>query len=211
MSRKSRYGQKEQEQAWLTSEVDALYTLAAAEVRVPQPHGFVDGVLLMDLIVDADGDAAPRLDDVTMTADEARRYHDAIIKDVVRMLCAGLVHGDLSEFNVLLDEQGPVIIDLPQAVNAASNNSAQMMFERDVNRMRDFFGQFAPELLETRYGQEIWDLYEQGELDPETRLTGMYQGDTENADVTDLMAVVDAVKTEEAERVARERAQREEE
>jgi len=209
MSRKTRYGQREQEQAWLSSEVDALYTLSAAGVRVPQPHGFVDGVLLMDLIRDADGHAAPRLDDVDMSAEDAQRYHREVIENVVRMLCAGLVHGDLSEFNVLLDPQGPVIIDLPQAVNAAGNNSARMMFERDVNRMRDFFGQFAPELLKTQYAKEIWSLYEQGELEPDARLSGVHDRAEADADVADLMAVVEAVKVEEADRLARERANRE--
>lgn len=210
MSKKTRYGQKEQESAWLSAEVDALYRLAAADVRVPQPHGFVDGVLLMDLISDAEGHAAPRLDDVTLTPEQAREYHAQVIADVVRMLCAGLVHGDLSEFNVLLDSRGPVIIDLPQAVNAASNNSAEMMLERDVDNMRAYFGRFAPELLKTDYGKEIWSLYEAGDLHPDSKLTGSFVHDDVNADVTDLMAVIDATKEEEAERQARIRADREE-
>lgn len=207
MSKKTRYGQKEQEQAWLSSEVDALYRLAGAGVRVPQPHGFVDGVLLMDLIQDADGHAAPRLDDVTLTPEQAREYHAQVIADVVRMLCAGLIHGDLSEFNVLLDENGPVIIDLPQAVNAASNNSAEMMLERDVDNMRRYFGRFAPDLLKTDYGKEIWSLYEDGALHPETKLTGRFEHEEINADVTDLMAVIDAAKEEEDDRLAHQRAE----
>ncbi|MGQ9424381.1 PA4780 family RIO1-like protein kinase [Gilvimarinus sp. F26214L] len=210
MSKKSRYGQKEQENAWVSAEVDALYRLSRAGVCVPQPRGFVDGVLLMDLIQDAEGHAAPRLDDVTLTAEQARDYHGQVITDVVRMLCAGLVHGDLSEFNVLLDEQGPVIIDLPQAVNAASNNSAAMMLERDVNNMRAYFGRFAPELLQTDYAREMWQLYEDGDLHPDIPLAGRFAHNTANADVAELMAVIDAAKEEEADRLARQRAEAEE-
>ncbi|GHE20845.1 PA4780 family RIO1-like protein kinase [Halomonas urumqiensis] len=202
MAKKTRYGQKEQEQAWLNAEVDALYRLAAADVRVPKPYGFVDGVLLMEMIDDGEGFAAPRLDDVTLTAEQAREYYAKVIADVVRMLCAGLVHGDLSEFNVLLASEGPVIIDLPQAVDAAGNNSAEMMLERDVNNMRAWFGRFAPELLETDYAKEIWALYEAGELYPESRLTGCFAHDTSAVDMDDLMSVIDDIREEEAERQA---------
>lgn len=202
MAKKSRYGQKEHEQAWLNAEVDALYRLAAADVRVPQPYGFVDGVLLMEMIRDAEGLNAPRLDDVTLTAEEARAHYAKVIDDVVRMLCAGLIHGDLSEFNVLLSTDGPVIIDLPQAVDAAGNNSAEAMFERDVDNMRRYFGRFAPELLETDYGKEIWALYEGGELHPESRLTGCFTPDSGEVDVDDLLAVIEDAREEEAERLA---------
>ncbi|WP_193164115.1 PA4780 family RIO1-like protein kinase [Microbulbifer hainanensis] len=202
MSKKTRYGQKEQEQAWLSAEVDALYRLASAGVRVPQPYGFVDGVLLMELVADDEGYAAPRLDDVTLSAEQARDYHGQVMADVVRMLCAGLVHGDLSEFNVLLDRHGPVIIDLPQAVDAAGNNNAAMMLERDVDNMRAYFGRFAPELLATDYGSEIWALYEAGDLHPDSVLTGHFEHDTASVDVGDLMAVIDDVRAEEAERLA---------
>ncbi|KUJ84845.1 serine protein kinase RIO [Microbulbifer flavimaris] len=202
MLKKTRYGQKEQEQAWLSAEVDALYRLASAGVRVPQPFGFVDGVLLMELVSNEEGYAAPRLDDVTLTAEQARDYHGQVIADVVRMLCAGLVHGDLSEFNVLLDPDGPVIIDLPQAVDAAGNNNAAMMLERDVNNMRAYFGRFAPELLSTDYGKEIWALYEAGDLQPDSRLTGRFEHDTTSVDVGDLMDVIDDVLEEQAERLA---------
>ena len=199
MAKKTRYGQKEQEQAWLNAEVDALYRLAAAEVRVPKPFGFVDGVLLMEMITDAEGFAAPRLDDVTLTAEQARVYYAKVIGDVVRMLCAGLIHGDLSEFNVLLAPDGPVIIDLPQAVDAASNNSAEMMLERDVNNMRAYFGRYAPELLNTDYGKEIWALYEAGELHPESKLTGCFAYDTTAVDVDDLLAVIEDAREEQDE------------
>lgn len=202
MAKKTRYGQKEQEQAWLNAEVDALYRLAAAGVRVPKPYGFVDGVLLMEMIADAEGLTAPRLDDVTLTAEQARAYYAKILGDIVRMLYAGLIHGDLSEFNVLLSADGPVIIDLPQAVDAAGNNSAEMMFERDVDNMRRYFGRFAPELLTTDYGKEVWALYEAGELHPDSQLTGCFEHDTSAVDVDELMTVIDDVREEEAERRA---------
>lgn len=204
MAKKTRYGQREQEQAWLNAEVDALYQLAAAGVRVPKPRGFVDGVLLMEMIADAEGYAAPRLDDVTMTEQEALEHHACIMREVVRMLCAGLVHGDLSEFNVLLDASGPVIIDLPQAVNAAGNNSAAMMLERDVNNMRAYFGRYAPQLLTTRYGKEIWALYEAGRLHPDVQLTGQFADATHDIDMDELLTVIDDALEEEAERRERE-------
>ena len=205
MAKKTRYGQKEQEQAWLTAEVDALYRLAAADVRVPKPYGFVDGVLLMEMITDAEGDVAPRLDDVTLTEEQALRYHAKVIQNVVKMLCAGLIHGDLSEFNVLVDADGPVIIDLPQAVDAAGNNSAAAMLDRDVDNMRAYFGRFAPELLTTHYGKEMWALYEAGELHPDSKLTGHFEFDSHIANVDELMEVIDDAKEEEAERQARMR------
>lgn len=204
MAKKTRYGQKEQEAAWLTSEVDALYRLAAADVRAPRPHGFVDGVLLMDLISDGEDGVAPRLGEVALSPEQARDYHDRVIADVVRMLCAGLVHGDLSEFNVLVDREGPVIIDLPQAVDAAGNNSAPMLLVRDVDNMRAWFGRFEPALLNTDYGKEIWALYESGELHPDSPLTGHFEPDILDVDVMELMAVIDDAREEAEER--RERA-----
>ncbi|WP_372610044.1 PA4780 family RIO1-like protein kinase [Halomonas sp.] len=202
MAKKSRYGQKEHEQAWLNAEVDALYRLAQAGVRVPQPHGFVDGVLLMEMIQDADGQVAPRLDEITLSAEQARDYHAQLVREVVRMLCAGLIHGDLSEFNVLIDPRGPVVIDLPQAVDAAGNNSAEAMLERDVDNLRRYFGRFAPDLLGTDYGKEIWALYESGDLHPDSELTGCFAHDTSRVEVDDLLAVIEDVRDEEAERQA---------
>lgn len=205
MSKKTRYGQKEQESAWLNAEVDALRRLDAAGVRVPEPFSFVDGVLLMELVCDAEGDVAPRLGDITLSAEQARDYHGQIIRSVVQMLCAGLVHGDLSPFNVLVDSEGPVIIDLPQAVNAAGNNSAEAMLERDVDNMRLWFGRFAPELLTTDYGKEIWALYESGNLHADSALSGLFEHDTTITDLRELMTIIDDAKREEAERLERER------
>jgi len=203
MNKRTRYGQKEQEKAWLSAEADALYHLSAADVRVPRPHGFVDGVLLMELIVDSEGNVAPRLDAMTLSAEQAREHHARIIAEVVRMLAAGIIHGDLSEFNVLIDEAGPVIIDLPQAVNAAANNSAAMMLVRDVDRMKHFFGRFAPDLLATEYGKEMWSRYAAGDLHPESQLTGSYQPSDHDVNLGEVMAIIDAAREEENERLER--------
>ena len=210
MGKKTRFGQKEHEDAWLNAEVDALYRLADAGVRVPRPSGFVDGVLLMELISDADGKAAPRLDDVELTREQALDFHQQVIADVVRMLSAGLIHGDLSEFNVLLDDQGPVIIDLPQAVNASGNNGAERMLERDVDNMRRYFGKYAPELMNTDYGKEIWELYESGRLHSSSKLTGCFIHDTHSADLGEILEVIDAAKEEERDRLDRQKANDEE-
>jgi RIO kinase 1 len=198
MEKGSRYGRKEQEQAWQSAEVDALHRLAAAGVRVPQPYNFLEGVLLMELVTDAMGNAAPRLNDLTLSATQAREYHHALIMQVVRMLCAGIVHGDLSEYNVLVGSDGPVIIDLPQAVNAAGNNSAGAMLQRDVENLTTYFGRFAPELRATDYGREIWAIYESGKLHPGIALTGCFARRETPADVGSVMREIDDVIKEEA-------------
>ncbi len=200
LQKRSNFGQKESEKAWLSAEVDALYQLSAAGVRVPQPYGFVDGVLLMELLTDGDGHAAPRLAEVDFNEELALDYHQQLMRDIVRMLCAGLVHGDLSEFNVLVDKSGPVIIDLPQAVNAAGNNNAPMILARDVNNISNFFARFAPALATTTYGKEIWHRYEKGSLTPESELSGHFIESTIAADVDDVMKVIDAAAEEEFER-----------
>lgn len=200
MEKGSRFGRKAQEEAWQSAEVEALYRLADAGVRVPKPYNFLEGVLLMELITDAEGNAAPRLNDVVLTATLAREYHRHLIGEVVRMLNAGIIHGDLSEFNILLDGQGPVIIDLPQAVDAAGNNNARGMLERDVNNLAAYFGQFAPELLQTDFGAEIWSLYESGNLQLDAALTGQFKRSEKPADVRAVLREVDAVLKEEAAR-----------
>ena len=159
MEKGSKYGRKQQEETWQNAEVDALYLLANAGVRVPTPYGCFDGVLLMELVTDDSGDVAPRLGDVSMSAKQALEDHAVVMHYVVLMLCAGIVHGDLSEFNVLVDDYGPVIIDLPQAVDASANNHAESMLQRDVENMTQYYGQFAPELLGTQYAEEMWALY----------------------------------------------------
>jgi len=200
MEKGSKFGRDQQEEAWQNAEVDALYKLDAAGVRVPKPYGCFEGVLLMELVTDDEGGVAPRLNDVSMDAEQAREDHAVVMEYVKLMLCAGLVYGDLSEFNVLVDAYGPVIIDLPQAVDAAANNNARSMLDRDVNNMTQYYGQYAPDLLGTRYAKELWALYEDGKLTPETELTGYFEEDEEAADVDSVVQEIKAVMEEERER-----------
>jgi RIO kinase 1 len=210
MAKGSKFGRQEQEAAWQSAEVDALYRLAGAGVRVPQPYNFHDGVLLMELVTDAQGDAAPRLNDVALTREQALAHHATLVAEVVRMLCAGIVHGDLSEFNILLAHiQGhdgapgvdaPVIIDLPQAVDAAGNNHAQRMLLRDVANLRDFFGQFAPELRTTQYGPEIWSLYQAGLLSNDTPLTGRFERAHADVNMQAVLREIDDARADDAAR-----------
>ncbi|MBK5276187.1 MAG: serine protein kinase RIO [Desulfuromonadales bacterium] len=194
MEKNSNYGRKEQEEAWQNAEVDALQRLASAGVRVPQIYSYVGGVLLMELVVDTHGDVAPRLNDLKLTAEQAREYHRYMITQIVLMLCAGLIHGDLSEYNVLVGQDGLVIIDLPQAVDAAGNNNARKMLERDVDNMTAYFGRFAPELLTTAYGKEIWKLYASGELSAASKLTGRFEDRSKQADVKGVMREIDSAR-----------------
>jgi RIO kinase 1 len=216
MAKGSKFGRQEQEAAWQSAEVDALYRLAAAGVRVPQPYNFCDGVLLMELVTNANGDAAPRLNDVAFTPEQARAHHATLMAEVVRMLCAGVVHGDLSEFNILLAHtpgadgtEGvdfPVIIDLPQAVDAAGNNHAQRMLLRDVANLRDFFGQFAPELLATQFGPEIWSLYQAGLLSNASVLSGRFERAQASVDMQAVLREIDDARADDAARRLRMQA-----
>ena len=203
MAKGTAFGRQQQEAAWQSAEVDALYRLAAAGVRVPRPCNFLDGVLLMGLVTDAHGDAAPRLNDLSFSAAEAEQHHATLIGEVVRMLCAGVIHADLSEFNILLAADGPVIIDLPQAVDAAGNNHAPRMLIRDVDNLRNFFGRFAPALLATRYGPEIWSLYAGGLLTPGMALTGRYEPPPGAVDLTAVLREIEDARLEEAARLQR--------
>jgi RIO kinase 1 len=196
MAKSTRFGRKEQEAEWKNAEVDALYQLTAAGVRVPQPFGYFNDVLIMELVTDAGGLPAPRLGELTLTADIARIYHRFLIAQVVRMLSIGLIHGDLSEFNVLVGTDGPVIIDLPQAVNAAGNNGALEMLERDVNNLRSTLGRAAPELLETEFAREMWALFTQGELHAESVLTGVMVRDETAIDPDGVMVVIEDAREE---------------
>jgi RIO kinase 1 len=205
MAKGTRYGREAQEEAWQNAEVDALYRLARAGVRVPVPYNFHAGVLLMELVTDAEGNAAPRLNDVEFTPEQARLHFQALIRQVVLMLCAGVIHGDLSEFNILISHDGPVIIDLPQAVDAAGNNHAKAMLERDVANLADYFGRYAPELASTQYGKEIWSLYEHGELTPDTPLSGRFRESGKAVDLASVMREIEDVRLEEEDRLRRMR------
>jgi RIO kinase 1 len=196
MSRNTRFGRREQEHEWKNAEVDALYRLVAAGVRVPKPFGYFNDVLVMELVTDASGNPAPRLGEVELPPDTAREYHGFLVQQIVRMLSLGLIHGDLSEFNVLLAPEGPVIIDLPQVVNAAGNNGALAMLERDTNNIRSTLGRFAPELLETEFAQEMWALYEKGELLAESQLTGIFVREDVPADSRSVIRAIDDAREE---------------
>jgi RIO kinase 1 len=196
MGKRSSFGRKEQEAAWKNAEVDALYQLVAADVRVPKPFGYFNDVLLMEMVTDAAGDPAPRLGEVDLSRETALEYHTFLVHQVVRMLALGLIHGDLSEFNVLVGSDGPVIIDLPQVVNAAGNNGALAMLQRDVNNLRGTLGRFAPELLTTEYALEMWSLFEQGELRADTRLTGQFAQDMSAVDAEGVLQVIDDAREE---------------
>jgi len=200
MEKGSRYGRQMQEEAWQNAEVDALYRLAAAGVRVPQPYICHEGVLLMDLVTDADGHPAPRLNDIELSAEQALEFHARLLNQVVRMLCAGIIHGDLSEYNILVGSDGPVIIDLPQAVDAAGNSNASAMLERDVANLASYFSRFAPELAASNYGKEIWRLYQAGSLTPESELTGRIEVDNRLADVSAVLEEVKLALQEEERR-----------
>lgn len=192
----SRYGRKQQESAWKNTEVDALYQLRDAGVRVPEPYGYYHGVLVMELVIDASGHSAPRLCEVELSAQEARGFHRFLVRQVVKMLCVGLIHGDLSEYNVLVGPEGPVIIDFPQVVSAAGNNAARAMLLRDVNNLTASLGYFAPDLLDTWYAEEMWALFEAGELRPDSELTGKFVHDQSTADVDSIRHAINDAREE---------------
>ena len=203
MEKGSKFGRQQQEDVWQNAEVDALYKLANAGVRVPQPHGCFDGVLIMELITDDNGDVAPRLNDVGMSPEQAQEDHAEMMENIKLMLCAGLIHGDLSEFNVLVDDYGPVVIDLPQAVDAAANNNAKRMLTRDIDNMTNYYAQYVPELKQTQYAKEMWALFEAGELTADTELTGTFDEEEVEADVDAVMEEIKAAFEEEQKRQAR--------
>jgi len=196
MGKATNFGRKQAEAAWKTAEVDALYQLREAGVRVPQPHGFFHGVLVMELVTDASGFSAPRLGEIDLEPAQARAHHATLMREVVRMLCCGWIHGDLSAYNVLVGPDGPVVIDFPQVVSAAGNNNARTMLLRDVNNLTAALGHFAPELLDTWYGEEIWALFEAGALLPDTVLTGEWTPDESAVDLDGVRQAINDAREE---------------
>lgn len=190
------YGRKQQEAAWKNTEVDALYQLRDAGVRVPVPYGYFHGVLVMELVTDAEGFSAPRLGEVELDSDQARAFHAVLVRQVVLMLCCGLIHGDLSPYNVLVGPDGPVVIDFPQVVSAAGNNNARRMLLRDVNALTAYLGRSAPELLDSWYGEEMWALFEAGQLQPDTVLTGTFEHATHAADIDSVREAINEARDE---------------
>jgi RIO kinase 1 len=196
MGKASKYGRKQQEVAWKNTEVDALYQLREAGVRVPEPFGYFHGVLVMELVTDADGLSAPRLGEVDVSPEDARAYHQILVRQVVLMLCSGLIHGDLSAYNVLIGPDGPVVIDFPQVVSASGNNAARTMLLRDVNNLTAYLGRSAPELLETWYGEEMWALFQAGDLRPDTELTGHFAPDESEVDLDSIRQSINDAREE---------------
>jgi RIO kinase 1 len=168
MDRGSRFGQAAAEEAWKAKEADALHALHAAGVRVPRPVMFYEGVLLMELVVDAHGHPAPRLVDARIAREEAVPLYADLRAQAVRMLGCDLIHGDLSPYNVLLGRDGPVVIDFPQVVGAAHNSQAESFFRRDLENLRRFFAAVDPALrCAEGDAHEIWRAYVRRELTPD--------------------------------------------
>jgi RIO kinase 1 len=199
MEKNSRYGRQERESEWQNKEVEALGLLSAAGVLVPKTHAYYEGVLLLEMVVTEDGSPAPRLNDVVITREQALDYHHTLVRQVVKMLCAGLIHGDLSEFNVLQSHTGLVIIDVPQVVQATATNAFSIL-ERDLKQVTAFCGRFAPEVMTTEYAREMWKLYQNGKLRPDTPLTGKFQQSTKAVNVREIMSEIDDARDEAMER-----------
>lgn len=197
MAKGSRHGRASDEATWQSAEADTIYRLYGAGVRVPKPHAFIDGVLVMECITGGDGGPAPRLAECTLEPDHARTVCDQLLREVVKMLCADIVHGDLSSFNVLLDDDGPVVIDFPQAVNAARNPSAKNILLRDVANITSHFLRGRP-AHELRFAHEMWSLYERGELRPDSPMTGRFKLPSHEVDAERLLLQMLEVEEDEA-------------
>lgn len=204
INKRTRHGRARDEAAWRSTEVEMIHRLRDAGVRVPEPHQFIDGVLVMELVVDANGNPAPRLGDLTFEPKQARDVYDALVSQVVRMLCAGVVHGDLSEFNVLMGVNGPTLIDFPQAVDPASNQNSRRLLLRDVENLHRFLARFAPQVKRPPYGEEMWQLYQANRLTPTTKLDGTYRAPREKTDTAAVLTLIgEAGDEERARREAR--------
>lgn len=200
MAKRTKHGREQEEAAWRSTEVDVIYRLHFAGVRVPTPYNFIDGVLVMELITDADGNPAPRLGDVQFSPEMAERVYHALIREVVRMLCAGIVHGDLSDFNVLLGADGPVIIDFPQSIDTAHNRNARQLLIRDVENLHRFRQKYMPSAPKPRYAEEMWALHENNALTPDTHLTGRFQSARRETNISGVLGLIQDANRDERKR-----------
>jgi RIO kinase 1 len=166
MNNKSSYGRGLLEEGWQEMEFRALRAAFDAGVRVPEPFFLYENVLLMELIVDEAGAPAKRLADFPFTPEQASALHLEIFLQVKRLLESGLIHADLSAYNVLMAATGPTLIDLPQVVDVAGNNNAGLILRRDLRNVTEHLARFDARLLRfANCGEALFRHCQRGTLD----------------------------------------------